>query len=109
MTKFEEELKMGNFVTSECKHCDKIVWPPSDYCDNCFRDVNWRKVSPDGKIIEWSKKGNDVFCIAEFEKTIQIMGKIDGDVSALKYGQMIKLTKCLLDDKHKFFFSLTNK
>ena len=45
MTKFEEELKMGNFVTSECKHCDKIVWPPSDYCDNCFRDVNWRKVS----------------------------------------------------------------
>ena len=63
----------------------------------------------DGKIIEWSKKGNEVFCIAEFEKTIQIMGKIDGDVSALKYGQMIKLTKCLLDDKHKFFFSLTNK
>ena len=67
------------------------------------------KYLQDGKIIEWSKKGNEVFCIAEFEKTIQIMGKIDGDVSALKYGQMIKLTKCLLDDKHKFFFSLTNK
>ena len=24
MTKFEEELKMGNFVTSECKHCDRL-------------------------------------------------------------------------------------
>jgi len=108
MTKFEDELKAGNFVTSECMHCMKIVWPPSDYCDNCFRDVNWRKVSLDGKIIEWSKKGNDVFCIAEFEKTIQIMGKIDGNINALKYGQMIKLTKCLLEDKHRFFFSLTN-
>ena len=109
MNRFEEELKMGNFVTSECNHCDKIVWPPSDYCDSCFGDVNWRKVLPDGKIIEWSKTGNEVFCIEEFEKTIQIMGKIDGNVNALKYGQMIKLTKCLLEDKHKFFFSLINK
>ena len=109
MNRFEEELKMGNFVTSECNHCDKIVWPPSDYCDSCFGDVNWRKVLPDGKIIEWSKKGNEVFCIAEFEKTIQIMGKIDSNVIALKFGRMIKLTKCLLEDKHKFFFSLINK
>ena len=31
MTKFEDELKAGNFVTSECMHCMKIVWPPSDY------------------------------------------------------------------------------
>ena len=36
MNKFEEELKKGNFITSECHKCDKIVWPPSDYCDNCL-------------------------------------------------------------------------
>jgi uncharacterized OB-fold protein len=56
MNKFETELKAGNFVTSECIKCNKIIWPPSDYCDNCFNDVNWRKVSPNGKLIEWSKK-----------------------------------------------------
>ena len=42
MKKFETELKAGNFVTSECTHCKKIVWPPSDYCDYCFKEVNWR-------------------------------------------------------------------
>ena len=56
MNKFESEIKAGNFVTSECTYCKKIVWPPSDYCDNCFMEVNWRKVSPNGKLIEWSKK-----------------------------------------------------
>jgi len=39
MNKFETELKAGNFVTSECSYCNRIVWPPSDYCDNCFKDV----------------------------------------------------------------------
>ena len=36
MNKFETELKAGNFVTSECSYCEKIVWPPSDYCDYCL-------------------------------------------------------------------------
>jgi len=67
MNKFETELKAGNFVTSECSYCKKIVWPPSDYCDYCFKEVNWRKVSENGTIVELSRKENDVFCITEFE------------------------------------------
>jgi len=60
MNKFETELKAGNFVTSECSYCEKIVWPPSDYCDYCFKEVNWRKVSENGTIVELSRKENDV-------------------------------------------------
>ena len=104
MNKFEEELRVGNFVTSECKYCDKIVWPPSDYCDNCLRDVVWRKVSPIGKLIEWSKNENGIFCMVEFENTIRILGKLDSKNSSLKPGQLIKLVKCTLNNKHKFFF-----
>ena len=90
---------------------DTVIGSVSDSEDGKHGELNFGiwKISENGEIIEWSKKGNEVFCIAEFEKTIQIMGKIDDNVSALKYGQMIKLTKCLLDDKHRFFFSLTNK
>ena len=55
MNKFEIELKAGNFVTSECSYCNRIVWPPSDYCDNCFKEVNWRKVSENGTIVELSR------------------------------------------------------
>ena len=106
MNKFDEELIAGNFVTSECLHCAKIVWPPSDYCNICFRNVVWRKVSSNGKLIEWSKKENDIFCITEFENTIRIMGKLDSKNIVLKPGQLVKLTKCDLNNKHKFFFSI---
>jgi len=105
MNKFETELKAGNFVTSECYHCKKIVWPPSDYCDSCFKEVNWRKVSENGVIIELSKKENDVFCITEFENKIRLIGKLDTKINTVKPGQTVKMAKCLFDD-NGFFFSL---
>ena len=108
MNKFQAELKTGNFVTSECHYCNRIVWPPSDYCDNCFKEVNWRKVSESGTIIELSKKGNDVFCISEFENKIRIMGKLNAKIDTVKPGQMVRLSKCLFNDKSHFFFSLEN-
>ena len=109
MNKFEIELKAGNFVTSECTYCNKIVWPPSDYCDICFKDVNWRKVSESGTIVELSRKENDVFCITEFENKIRVMGKLDTKINTAKPGQTVKLSKCLFNDKNGFFFSLENK
>ena len=104
MNKFEEELRVGNFVTSECLYCAKIVWPPSAYCNNCFKNVSWRKVSPNGKLIEWSKKNNDIFCIAEFENTIRVIGKLDTKNVMPKPGQLIKFKNCTLNDKPNFFF-----
>jgi len=109
MNKFEIELKAGNFVTSECTNCNKIVWPPSDYCDNCFKEVNWRKVSTNGTIIELSKQEDDVFCITEFENKIRVMGKLDAEIHMAKPGQTVKLTKCLFNDKNGFYISLENK
>ena len=85
------------------------MWPPSDYCDNCFKHVNWRKVSTDGTIIELSKEEDDVFCITEFENKIRVMGKLDAEIHMVKPGQTVKLTKCLFNDKNGFFFSLENK
>ena len=109
MNKFETELKAGNFVTSECSYCKKIVWPPSDYCDYCFKEVNWRKVSENGTIVELSRKENNVFCITEFENKIRVMGKLDAEIHMAKPGQTVKLTKCLFNDKNAFFFSLENR
>ena len=108
MNKFESELKIGNFITSECNHCNRVVWPPSDYCDNCFQRVNWRKISKNGIIIELSKKENDVFCISEFENKIRIMGKLNAKIDMIKPGQSVKLSKCMFNGKNHFFFSLEN-
>ncbi len=108
MNKFEIELKAGNFVTSECLYCKKIVWPASDYCDNCFKQVNWRKVSRYGTIIELSKEEDGVFCITEFENKIRVMGKLNTGIHIVKPGQIVKLSKCSLDKKSNFSFNLEN-
>ena len=47
-----------------------------NYCDYCFKEVNWRKVSENGTIVELSRKENDVFCITEFENKNTCYGKI---------------------------------
>jgi hypothetical protein len=70
-------------------------------------EVNWRRVSPNGKLIEWSKKNNSIFCIAEFENTIRVIGKLDSKNVIPKPGQLLKFISCSLKDKPKFFFILT--
>jgi len=98
---FEAELKKGNFVVSECKHCQKIVWPPSEFCNQCFREVTWRKGTNNGKIIEFSKQNNNYFCLIEIENTIKIIGKISSGIPNV--GQHVKLEKCGIKDDGYFF------
>lgn len=98
---FESELKKGNFVVSECKHCQKIVWPPSEFCNQCFREVSWKKGSNEGKIIEFSKQNNDYFCLIEIENSIKIIGKLSYGIP--KIGQNIKIEKCGVKDENHYF------
>jgi uncharacterized OB-fold protein len=106
MNQFENELKNGKFVCSECSKCNKLVWPPSDFCNICFSKVKWREISKIGKLIEFSKKDNTIFCIAEFENTIKIMGKLETGLKIPLIGQSLELVKCDYTDTEQFFFQL---
>ena len=103
MTKFE--LKENEFICSACQNCKKLVWPPNDYCNRCFGEVVWRPVTQIGKLIEFSKKGDTIFCIAEFENEIRIMGSLDS-VTIPVIGQDLKLVKCSYDGNEEFVFQL---
>ena len=104
MNKFEQELKNNNFVCSQCTTCNKLVWPPNDFCNKCFGKVIWRPVSRFAKLIEFSNKDNEFFCIAEFEDCIKVMGSIE-NASNLKVGQNLFLIKCDFDKNETFVFS----
>ena len=73
---FESELVKGTFCIPECTICKKIVWPPVEFCSNCFGTVSLKKGDFKGKIIEFSRQNKEYFCIIEFENTIKIMAKI---------------------------------
>lgn len=106
MTTYEDELKKGRFVCSECQKCNKLVWPPSNFCNRCFNEVRWRPVSPVAKLVEFSKKDNVTFCIAEFENTVRIMGTLETDSTKLDVGQPIRLAMCDYNGREKFIFRL---
>jgi len=98
---FEYELKKGNFTISECKYCQKTVWPPSEFCNQCFREVSWRKGSIEGKIIEFSKQNTEYFCIVEIEEGIKIIGKTSTGIPNI--GQYAKIEKCGMRDENYYF------
>lgn len=102
---FELELKKGNFLLSECDHCKKIVWPASELCNECLRKNSWRKCTGEGKIIEFSKKENTYFCVAEIENSIKILGEIISGTP--KIGQRVIIIDCgIADDKYFFKMKL---
>ena len=106
MSTFEQEMKKGNFVCSECQKCNKLVWPPNDFCNVCFGKVIWRPVSKLATVVEFSRNENMIFCVAEFEKTIRVMGSLESESSQIKVGEKIKLTKCEFNGKEKFIFQV---
>jgi uncharacterized OB-fold protein len=101
MNKFEHELQKNNFVCSSCPKCNKLVWPPSDFCNSCFGNVVWRQVDRNAKLVEFSSDKNGIFCMAEFEGHIRVMGSIV-NASDLKIGQSLTLIKCDYDGNEKF-------
>jgi len=98
---FESELEKGNFIVAECMHCKKIVWPSSEFCNQCFKEVSWRKGSREGKIIEFSKQNNNYFCLVEIENTIKIIGAVLSGIPNI--GQHVKIERCGIKDKNYYF------
>ena len=71
-----------------------IIWPPNEYCNHCFEKVNWKKSEGVGNIVEYSKKDETFFCLAEFENKIRIMGKLIVNSENPKVGKKVKLDSC---------------
>jgi uncharacterized OB-fold protein len=98
---FESELSKGKFMIPECTVCKKIVWPPTEFCSDCFGSVSLKNGDFEGKIIEFSKQNNDYFCVIEFENTIRIMAKMS---ETPKIDQMVKISKCGISNGNYFFY-----
>ena len=97
---FEDKLENGEFCIPECTECKKIVWPPSEICNHCFGKVNLKNGEFVGKIIEYSRKDDQFFCMVEFEKTIRIISQMDKEP---QIGQTVKISHCGIRERNYFF------
>jgi hypothetical protein len=98
---FESELLQGNFCIPICSACEKIVWPPAEFCNHCFGKVSLKKGDFEGKIIEFSRQNEEYFCLVEFENTIRVMAKI---LQIPEIGQTVKISKCGISNGNYFFY-----
>ncbi|MEW6043532.1 MAG: zinc ribbon domain-containing protein [Thermoproteota archaeon] len=103
MNRFESELKRGKFLVGHCAKCDKITWPPNDFCSFCFGELSWRQIREPGILVEHSGKDGKQFCIVEFEGVVKVMGTVS-NATALRPGQKIRLLSCDFDGSPKFTF-----
>ena len=106
--KFESELKKGIFVVGKCPKCMKITWPPSDYCSECFSELDWSESTYEGRLIEFTKKNNENFCIAEIDGGIRIMGTLIVNSSKPMINSKVKLVKCGIKDGNYLFILRLN-
>ena len=105
MTKFDDELSHGRFILSFCSDCQKFVWPPASYCNICHNATLWKNTSKHGKILEFSKKEHDYFCLIETDDDIRVLGCVKS-LNEPKLGQSVELEECSFDKKPKFLFKL---
>lgn len=103
MNYFESELEKGIFVIPECLRCKEVIWPPSDYCNQCFGKSNWKKFDGVGTIIEFSKNKDGFFCLVEFEKKIKIVGTIKNNSKLPEIDNKVKIKNCKIDGKNYNF------
>ena len=103
---FEEELSKGIFMISTCPKCEQTIWPPNEICSKCFGPAKWEKGSEFGKIIEFSQKNEEYFCLGEFDKGVKIMGSLSAK-SKPEIGQKIRLTKAEINNGN-YNFQMTN-
>lgn len=97
---FESELSKGILYIPECDICKKIVWPASEFCDECFGNVLLKNKDPEGKIIEFSKQNNDYFCLVEFNKNMRIIAKSS---KIPELGKSVKISKCGINNGNYYF------
>lgn len=55
MSRFLEELQQGRLVARTCHSCDRILFPPRMFCEECFRPTDaWTVIRDTGTIETFS-------------------------------------------------------
>ena len=55
MSRFLEELQKGQLIARTCNSCDRILFPPRMFCEECFRPTDaWTYIRDTGTIETFS-------------------------------------------------------
>ena len=94
MKKFHEFLRKGEFRISICISCSKKIWPPADFCCDCFSKTSFKKVKAIGTLIECTtsqiRDKEGLFGVIDMEG-IKLIGSLS---SNLAIGMKVRMVEC---------------
>jgi uncharacterized OB-fold protein len=105
---FLDFLSRGKFRIPICNNCNSKIWPPTDFCNNCYsKKISMSKLDMRGQLIEHSSSFiGDSKKLGLVEMSgIRIIGILnEGDMNP---GSAVKLTKCGLDKDNSPYFEFS--
>ena len=109
--RFWDELEQNKLMTTECKDCQTLHWPPKSFCTNCYsQNLDWTTLPTSGTLLTFTKvtapadgfsKNGYLLGIVQLTNTnLRVFGQIHKDVSELRQGT--KVTLQIEEDENKF-------
>lgn len=99
--KFWEGLKNRKFLTTKCKICGEVFFPPRSHCPNCLsQELDWVELSGKGKLYSWTEiyvaasefEPPYVVGIIDLEEGVgRIITKINAKPEELKIGMPMRI------------------
>ncbi len=112
---FFKYLRDGRFMTTKCKRCEKLLWPPRVVCSTCLSDeLYWVDLGVEGELYAFTEVRlgaplgfvQDVpFCVGIVKISgLLISARIDGaKYEDLRIGDRVKLKVVELEDGRVFY------
>ncbi len=95
-----EKIKDGVFTSTFCSYCKRHIWPPSQYCKDCFKKTKLKKINNKGILLEMSYSHilnqENYFGIGDFSG-IRVIGTIVD--KNIKINDLIAIYKIKVDNE----------
>jgi len=115
---FWDGLREGKFVTTRCKSCGEITFPPQADCPNCMSDeAEWVDMGTEAELVTFTyvmvtptsfvESDPYVVAIGRLQTGLKLLAWVEGaDVQKLKPGSKLRLEARRSPDGSPFYVSV---
>jgi uncharacterized OB-fold protein len=119
---FVTHLEQGRLMTTKCRGCGKLRFPPRAYCPECGDELmDWVEMETTGRIVTFTTvyygpagfedKTPYTIAIAEFPGGIQITGHIDGSIPGdrIRVGMKVRVVPVTRENRWWYQFEMAEQ
>lgn len=109
-SRFFDELKNGRIVTTKCRRCGKLYFPPVSECGSCFSsEMDWVKVDSEGEVEAFThvvvrpesfkQRPPYTLIVGRLKDGIKVFARLlDVNIADVKIGMKVRLRARITDE-----------